>query len=161
MAHRSFNSARRSAYTLNARIRTNEGHTATRRAQAQHNKGEAFTASADDGYLRAVAREALGPQRLAVLVRIFAGLTCPVVTRYQDIIGTSLGTEARRARVASRWLGRPRQYKLLFQNLGERTYNGQIYTARSRPAEVRAIQASFPAQCRYRGGQPPIFRVSC
>src|SRR5271165_5334520 len=55
MAHRSFNSARRSAYTLNARIRTNEGHTgghtATRRAQAQHNKGEAFTASADDGYL--------------------------------------------------------------------------------------------------------------
>src|SRR5271166_4756646 len=51
MAHRSFNSARRSAYTLNARIRTNEGHTATRRAQAQHNKGEAFTASEDDGYL--------------------------------------------------------------------------------------------------------------
>src|SRR5271165_2035196 len=99
--------------------------------------------------------------RCAVLVRIFAGLTCPVVTRYQDIIGTSLGTEARRARVASRWLGRPRQSKLLFQNLGERTYNGQIYTARSRPAEVRAIQASFPAQCRYRGGQPPIFRVSC
>src|SRR5580693_5591651 len=47
-----------------------------------------------------------------------------------------------------------------FQNLGERTYHGQIHTARSRPAEVRAIQASFPAQCRYRGGQPPIPRVS-
>jgi hypothetical protein len=30
---------------------------ATRRAQAQHNKGEAFTASADDGYSSQQGRE--------------------------------------------------------------------------------------------------------